>query len=67
MFFAKCVSTKTIRLFTRDFYEVIVDEREASGQLLNLIRSEQTKRSPTVYVSLLEENTFVIPRHDSLL
>ena len=25
MFFAKSVSTKTIRLFTLDFYEVIVD------------------------------------------
>ena len=26
MFFAKCVSTKTIRLFALDFCEVIVDE-----------------------------------------
>ena len=25
MFFAKCVSTKTIRLVALDFYEVIVD------------------------------------------
>ena len=26
MFLAKCVSTKTIRLFALDFYEEIVDE-----------------------------------------
>ena len=29
MFFAKSVSTKTIRLFAFDFYEVIVDEGKA--------------------------------------
>ena len=33
MFFAKFVSTKTIRLFALDFYDLIVDEGEASSTI----------------------------------